>query len=337
MADLVAHTNSSSGAEDTALNIKVMKTALLTSTMLMLLKFVAYYLTGSSAILSDALESIINVVAGAFAIVSVILAAKPPDEDHPYGHGKIEYFSAGFEGALIIFAAMGIFIEGIHQILHPQPLSFLGKGLLILLLSGTVNLALGLIIIRTGKQTGSLTLLADGKHILTDVYTSVWVLLGVGVVYFTEWLWMDGVVACCAGVNIVISGGRLVRQAFTGLMDESDPELLEDICALLATNRKEVWIDIHKLRAWRSGPRVHIDFHLILPRDMLMSAAHLEVKQLEALFQNRYKGLADVLIHLDPCEPPQCPACNNDPCDMREEDKAVDSEWKREVLISDAE
>lgn len=271
------------------------------SVVLMAAKFYTFHLTRSSAVLSDALESIINVVAAAFAVVSIWMAAQPPDSDHPYGHGKIEYFSAGFEGALIILAAIGIFKTGISHLLMPKPLANLQAGLAILVAASAINLLLGIGLVRVGKRLRSLTLIADGKHVLTDVYTSVGVVAGLILVHWTGWLWLDGGIACLVGVNILLTGTRLVRQSFSALMDASDPHLLDEITRLLEGHRKGVWIDIHKLRAWRSGNFVHIDLHLVLPRDYLLDAAHVQAKALEQLLIDHFEGNADVLVHMDPC------------------------------------
>lgn len=275
--------------------------SLLVSLVLMAAKFYTFHLTHSSAVLSDALESIINVVAAAFAVVSIWMAAQPPDFDHPYGHGKIEYFSAGFEGALIIFAAIGIFKTGISHLLMPAPLKNLQAGLAILVAASAINLMLGIGLLRVGKKAQSLTLIADGKHVLTDVYTSVGVVVGLFLVHWTDWLWLDGAIACLVGVNILLTGTRLVRQSFSALMDASDPHLLFEISRLLEKHRKESWIDIHQLRAWRSGNFVHIDLHLVLPRDYLLDDAHTEAKALERLLIDHFEGNAGVLVHMDPC------------------------------------
>ncbi len=275
--------------------------SLFVSVVLMAAKFYTFHLTRSSAVLSDALESIINVVAAAFAVVSIWMAAQPPDSDHPYGHGKIEYFSAGFEGALIIFAAIGIFKTGISHLLMPQPLANLQEGLAILGAATVINLLLGIGLVRVGKKVQSLTVLADGKHVLTDVYTSVGVIAGLFLVQWTDWLWLDGAIACLVGVNILLTGTRLVRQSFSALMDASDPKLLDEISRLLERHRKEVWIDIHQLRAWRSGNFVHIDLHLVLPRDYLLDHAHTQAKAVEQLLIDHFEGSAGVLVHMDPC------------------------------------
>ena len=255
--------------------------SLLIGAGLMAVKFIAFYLTGSAAILSDALESIINVVAAGFALGSIIIAAKSPDPDHPYGHGKVEYFSAGFEGALIVLAALGIFYAAWPRLLNPQAIPKLEKGLLLILGAALVNLVLGMVLVMLGRRTKSIVLTADGKHVLTDVVTTVGVVLGLVGVYFTGWNWLDGAVAILVGLNILVTGARLVHQAAAGLMDKSDPELLEEICRVIAEQRRPMWIDIHQLRARRAGTRVFIDFHLILPRDLSLEASHAEVKQLE--------------------------------------------------------
>jgi len=304
---------------------------------LMLLKFYVYWLTQSSAILSDALESIINVVASAFALGSILLAAKPPDPSHPYGHGKIEYFSAGFEGALIVLAALGIVLEAWPQVLNPHDLPNLQGGMLILLGTCLINLLLGVGLIRVGKRTTSLVLVADGKHVLSDVYTSAGVLIGLVLVNRTGWYWMDGAIACLVALNILFIGTKLMRESFAGLMDASDPELLEKISRLIARHRKSAWIDIHRLRAWRSGNRIYVDFHLILPRDLALEEAHNEVNELQEMLKSHIEGLAEALIHAEPCIDPECPICGHDPCKLRQEPAQHQSLWHREELTAQLE
>lgn len=299
---------------------------------LMAMKFGAYRLTLSAAVLSDALESIVNVVAAAFALVSIIMAAKPPDSEHPYGHGKIEYFSAGFEGALIVMAAIGIFKVGVIQIFEPRPLPDLDSGMVILLAAAAANLLLGIGLVRVGRSTDSLTLVADGKHVLTDVYTSGGVILGLLLVRMTGWLWMDGAVACIMGINILATGMMLVRQSFLGLMDAADPALLGRIAGVLNAARRPAWIDIHQLRAWKSGHMVHLDLHLSLARDISLEAAHDEAKALEAAIVDRFGGNASVVVHMDPCEDDDCNVCPRDPCDERREGYRQARPWTIESL-----
>ncbi len=307
--------------------------SLVVSIALMAAKFYAYRITGSSAVLSDALESIINVVASAFAMGSIIFAAIPPDESHPYGHGKIEYFSAGFEGALIILAAIKIFTEGLSHILHPHEIPQLQEGILIVLAAGLINLLLGIRLIRVGRRTRSLALIADGRHVITDVYTSAGMVLGLFLVHLTGWYRLDGIIACVMGLNILVSGGGLVRQSVAGLMNRAEPELLEDISELLETHRKEIWIDVHQLRAWRSGTLIHMDFHLILPRHFSLEEAHREGKGLEYLINDHFGGDTSVLIHLDPCNDPDCPVCRRNRCELRGEEQKEHVRWNRHTLI----
>jgi len=297
-----------SDTEDTLLKLRVAAAggAIFVGIAIMAAKFYAWHLTGSSAILSDALESIINVVAGGFALAAVITSARPPDHDHPYGHGKIEFFSAGFEGALIILAAFGIFKVGLEHLLQPQPLPHLGIGLMVLLGTAAANLLLGPVLLKLGKKTESLVLEADGQHILTDVYTSVGVLAGLFLAHISGWYWLDGTIACLVGINILRTGLQLVRRSFAGLMDAMDPELLQQVVDVINQSRRPKWIDIHRLRVWRSGRHVHIDLHLILPGDLPLDDAHAEAGYLENALSAGFQGNASVLVHMDPCIDAEC-------------------------------
>jgi cation diffusion facilitator family transporter len=298
-------------------------------------KFYAFHLTRSSAVFSDALESIINVVASAFAFVSIVLAAKPPDKSHPYGHGKVEYFSAGFEGALIIIAAIGIFKTGWDHIIRPQSLPNLAYGIYILLGAGLGNLILGLILVRAGKRTESLALKADGKHILTDVITSAGVLIGLLLVQLTGLYWLDGTVACMVGFSILYTGIGLVKESSAGLMDKAEPALLREISSLLERHRKDIWAGIHELKAFRSGNFVNVSLHLILPREFTLEEAHREAEVVETVIRDYFKGRASVLVHPDPCADPDCPACRRHACELRTKMETASSTWTAETLISE--
>jgi cation diffusion facilitator family transporter len=303
---------------------------------LMAVKFQAWFLTGSSAILSDALESIINVIAGGFALMSVWIAERPPDEAHPYGHGKIEYFSAGFEGALIVLAAMGIFYTGGRRILHPRPMPHLDAGLWLLGAAALVNGLLGYLLLRIGRRTRSLTLVADGRHVLTDVYTSVGVMAGLGMVQLTGRFWLDGLVACLVGLHILVTGGRLVREAVFGLMDRTDPALIDRLAAHINAHRRPYWIDIHELRCRQAGRMTYLSLHLILPRDLILEAAHDEAKQLEDLLMAFFDNAASVVIHMDPCREVNCADCLREPCGHRRGPGRAPAPWTRALLIGSA-
>ncbi|MGA3113706.1 MAG: cation diffusion facilitator family transporter [Syntrophobacteraceae bacterium] len=303
------------------------------SALLMMLKFYSFWLTGSSAILSDALESIINVVAGGFALWSVLLASRPPDVVHPYGHGKIEFFSVGLEGTLIVLAAGGIFWEALPKIVTPRALPELDFGLIILLATALVNLWLGKTLIRTGERTRSMAVSADGKHILTDVYTTAGVLIGLFLVRQTGWYFLDGAVACVVAANILFMGAKLISESSSRLMHAYDPELLDQISEIIAQNRKPQWIDVHRLRAWRSGRQIYIDFHLILPREISLEDAHREVTEIEQLLKTQLPGVGDAMIHAEPCIGPECRICLREPCRIRGQAFFEQPSWCRKEVI----
>jgi cation diffusion facilitator family transporter len=313
----MAETGRSKEAAEQRRRLEMMALSVSVSAFLMALKFYCYWLTRSSAILSDALESIINVVASGFAMWSVFLASKPPDIEHPYGHGKIEFFSVGFEGALIVLAAGAIFWEALPKIAAPRPLPRLDLGLLILLGTGLINLWLAKTLIGAGERTRSAAMAADGRHILTDVYTTAGVLVGLILVRQTGWNFLDGAVACAVAANILFIGAKLVLESSSRLMHAYDPALLDRIAIIIEQNRKPEWVDIHHLRAWRSGRNIYIDFHLILPRDMSLEDSHREVMLVEQLLRTSLPETAEAMIHAEPCIGAECRICSQEHCLIR--------------------
>jgi cation diffusion facilitator family transporter len=266
-------------------------------------KWAAYVLTGSHAILSDALESVVHVAATAFALVSLIVAARPPDPKYPYGYGKIGYFSAGFEGGLIALAALLIFYEAAQGILAGEPLTRLDLGLALIVAASVVNLGLGLWLIAQGKRTGSLILVADGQHVLSDSYTSFGVVLGIALVKLTGWRWLDPAVAVLLGANILRTGVGLVREAYSGLMGRADPALLDRIVGALQAARQPGWLDLHHLRAWQSGDRVFVDFHLVVPADWTVTQVHDAQDFARDRLREALGPAAEPIIHFDPERP----------------------------------
>jgi len=242
------------------------------------------------------------------------VARMPPDSDHPYGHGKVEYFSALLEGSLIVVAAGCIIYAAIPKIFAPQELTRLDYGLLVSVVASAMNLALGLFLVREGKKTNSITLVADGKHVLTDVYTTAGVLVGLLIVWMSNWLWMDGVIACVVAINIVWTGYGLIRESVKGLMNEADHSLVKEICSLLNDSRRSEWISIHNLRAWQAGRFIHIDFHLVLPRQLSFENVHNIIDSLESILKDKYDGTAEVMIRTDICKGDFCSICLYDKC-----------------------
>ncbi len=289
-------------------------------------KFGAYLLTGSAAIFSDAAESVVHVLATGMALFSIILSSKPADDSHPYGHGNIEFFSAGIEGLLILIAAIFIIYESIGSIIAGPKLHQLGIGAIIITLASTVNLLLGNYLIRTGKKTNSLTLVADGKHVLTDSITSFGVIAAVLLVMLTDILLLDPIIAIVVALNILFTGWKLIRESVSGLMIEANPVTLKKLSDTLIHAKKDYWIDIHELRFWQSGDKLFIDFHLILPYYFNIKQAHDEENFIESELQKVFSNV-DSKIHLDYCLPDLCKFCNYQTCTVRSEIKSKSINW----------
>ena len=287
---------------------------------LLLVKYAAYRLTGSAAVLSDALESIINVVAAAFAMASLAFAARPADSNHPYGHGKMEFFSAAFEGGLIAFAALAIIWYAILDLIRGPELKAIEVGAALTLGAGVVNAALGLFLIRTGRRTRSLTLVADGQHVLSDFWTSFGVVVGLGLVRVTGWVWLDPVVALVVGANLGRTGLALVRHAAGGLLDEEDTELLGRIVAAFDETRTPGIIRIHRLRAIRAGRFTHVDAHLVLPEYWTIERAHEVTDAYEQRVMDACNIDGEIVFHNDPCRRLLCSACDVPDCPIRRAD-----------------
>ena len=320
-------------------NISIKKKAAYISLFIGILMFIgkmgAYLITGSAAIFSDAAESVVHILATSMALTSIIISAKPADDSHLYGHGNVEYFSAGIEGALIFVAAIVIIYQAMIDLIKGTVLKSLDIGLVIVGLAGIINLVLGFYMVRTGKKTDSITLIADGKHILTDSFTSIGILIGIFLVILTEYTILDPIVAIIVALNIIGTGYKLIRQSVGGLMLETDPRLLEKIANMLSNFKKEYWIDIHELRYWKSGDGMFIDFHLILPCYFTIEQTHKEEKEITEILNKEFVN-AQIKIHFDFCRPELCKYCEYSICKIRKEDRSVKFEWNVKKLSGDA-
>lgn len=270
------------------------------------IKSYAYYLTNSKAMLTDALESIVNVMASSFAIYSIYLSSQPKDNNHPYGHGKIEFFSSGIEGVLILLAGVFIIYQSVNTLIFPEPLSLLPYGMVLISFSGVINGWLGYKLSQKGKEYNSLTLEADGKHILTDAASSIVLLLGIAVIYFTDYFFLDSVFSILFSLYIIFNGYLLVRKSVAGLMDESSPKAMTATVDLLNRYRKENWIDVHNMRVQQYGGDRHIDLHLTLPYYYDLRTTHNEVHEVELVLEKGMPGHVEVFVHADPCLPEKC-------------------------------
>jgi cation diffusion facilitator family transporter len=291
--------------------------ALVGGVVVLLTKLAAWRLTGSTAVLSDALESFVNVAAGALLLASLYLSSQPADRNHPYGHGKVEFFSAGVEGTLIAIAALLIGVAAVKQMLAGVQLRSIDLGLVLVTAATTVNAAIGMHLIRVGRRVNSLALVADGRHLVTDVVTSVGVVVGLALVWLTGLSILDPIVALLVALQILGTGWNLTRQAIGGLMDEADPHLLEEMVAAMDARREPSWIDTHSLRSWRSGAVEHVDLHLVVPRYFDADQLHDIDERVERALLSATQRPGEVITHFDPCRPRYCTACAMAPCPVR--------------------
>lgn len=288
------------------------------SCAIFVLKISAYRITGSTAILSDALESIVNVIASIVAFFVIRFAAQPADDEHPYGHGKAESFSSAFEGGMIFFAAVMIIGEAAKALIFSEPTRKLEVGLIVVAGAAFLNLVLGLYLKKVGERHHSDALKASGAHVLSDVYTTVGVIVGLGLMVWTNLKWIDPVIAILVGLQLAYSGFKIVRQSLGILMDEQDEEVLSNLAESLEKNREAGVIDIHHLRIIRSGRFHHVDAHLVVPEYWDISHVHGVTHAFEAKTVSDYKFDGELAFHLDPCKKSFCKICEVANCPIRE-------------------
>jgi cation diffusion facilitator family transporter len=297
--------------------------------LLLIVKFLAYHLTKSNTVLTDALESIVNVVAGALGLYSLIVAAMPKDENHPYGHGKIEFISAGVEGTLIILAGVLIVIKSVYSFIEPMPVAQLDLGIYITGGAGAVNYILGAWAVRQGKRSQSVALVASGRHLISDTYSTIGLVIGLGLIWATDWLWLDSATAILFGFIIAYTGYHIIKESIAGIMDEVDYELVERVVRMLQTHRQANWIDVHNLRIIKYGGNLHIDCHLTVPKFFDVVAAHNEVDALELVFEREIQPQIELFIHVDACIPDSCRLCPRQNCPVRSQNFDKLEVWTR--------
>lgn len=302
--------------------------------ILLLLKFGAFLITQSNAILSDALESIVNVIAGSIALYSLYLSAKPKDEDHPYGHGKVEFISAGIEGSMILMAGIFISYKSIKDLFFTSHgLDNLDIGLAITLFAGLVNYVMGVLVVKKGTALRSATLLANGKHLQSDAYTSLGLLLGLIVVYLSGIYWLDNMIALIFALIIIFMGLKIIRGSIRDIMDEMDMDEAENIVQTLNEIRQPAWIDIHNLRIIKFGAALHIDCHLTVPYYYDIREGHEEVELLDKWMNEKLEPNIEFFVHLDPCLPESCKICSVKDCPVRQFEQVEKIEWKLENVL----
>ncbi len=277
--------------------------SILAAIITIVLKTLAYFLTGSVGLLSDALESFVNLAAAIIALGALTIAARPPDDEHEFGHDKVEYFSSGVEGTLILFAAASIAVTSIERLINPQPLDDVNIGLVLSVAASVVNAGVAFILLRAAREYNSITLEADARHLLTDVYTSVGVIVGVFLVGVTGWVWLDAAIALLVALNILWAGVGLVRRSASGLMDTAiSPEDRAQV-EIILTRYRQQGIDFHALRTRDAGARQFVTLHVLVPAGWTVQRGHNLLEKLEQDIRAAVPR-AHVITHLEPLGDP---------------------------------
>lgn len=316
-------------------NLIIQKWIAAISVLILAAKFLAYYLTHSVAILTDALESIVNVAAGFIGLYSLYISAKPRDINHPYGHGKAEFLSAAVEGTLILSAGAIIIYKAVQHFIFPTPIHSIDKGIILIGITGLVNLCVGFLGFRYGKRNQSLALVASGRHLISDSYSTFGIVAGLLLISFTKIVWIDGAVAILFGGIIIYTGYKILRRSIAGIMDEADGELLEKMVRVLNENRKENWVDLHNLRVIKYGSILHVDCHLTVPWYLNVNEAHAEIEALGSLIKREFGQSLELFVHSDGCLYVQCPICLKSDCPVRHHPFEKKIEWSLENILSD--
>jgi cation diffusion facilitator family transporter len=315
-------------------NLRIQKIITVVGILLFVVKVVAYYLTNSVAILTDALESTINVASALFGLYALHLASIPRDKNHPYGHGKIEFISATIEGVLISVAGLIIIVESIEKLESPNIVGKLDSGILLVAFTALVNYLLGYYAVKKGTNNNSIALISSGKHLQSDTYSTIGIILGLIILYFTHWEIVDSLVALCFAFLLIFTGYRIIRQAVSGIMDEADTKLLNNVIAYISEKRRINWIDIHNLRIIKYGSTLHFDCHITVPWYFTVNEAHTEINALELLIKEKYGESVEIFVHTDGCMPFSCKICQKTDCTKRLEPFQKKVDWNLDNLAS---
>ncbi|TAD84131.1 MAG: cation transporter [Bacteroidetes bacterium] len=290
-------------------------------------KFVAYFATHSVAILTDALESIVNVVAGFITLYGLHIAAKPRDANHPYGHGKAEFLSSGIEGALVMVAGILIVLEAAKKLLHPTPVAQLDLGMALVAACGVINFAAGKLALNTSKKYNSIAIGATGRHLISDAISSIGLIAGLLLMHATGWLWLDAAVALLFAAIVIVTGAKIVRRSVAGIMDEADEIILQRMVSTLNKQRRPEWIDFHNLRIIKYGNALHLDCHMTLPWYLNVHEAHQEIDHLALIVRQEFDDTLELFVHTDGCQPFGCNICSMQKCTVREQPFLKQVEW----------
>lgn len=299
------------------LKFRVQKNIAIASFLLFVGKLVAYYLTNSVGILTDALESTVNVTTGFITLYAIYISLKPKDANHPFGHGKAEFLSASIEGFLIIIAGLIIIFEAIKRLFVPAEVAQLDVGIIIVALAGFFNYLIGWYSIRVGQKNNSIALVSGGKHLQSDTYSSIGLVIGLVLLYYTHKAWLDSFIALIFGTIIIVTGLKILKETTSNLMDEADFQLIEQFGTLINENKPDEWIDIHNFRLVKYGDSFHINCDLVLAWDTNLSAAHREGEKLKELLVSNFDQDIVLNLHTDECFGKYCKYCKRTNCPAR--------------------
>lgn len=317
-------------------NLLIQKIVVTVAVLLFAIKILAYFITHSVSVLTDALESVANVGAGFIGLYSLYISAQPKDQNHPYGHGKAEFLSAGVEGSLIIIAGFIIIYKSVYSLLYPQPLHQLDYGMILIAATAVVNFLVGYLSIRRGKKNNSLALIASGRHLQSDTYSTLGIIAGLILIYFTNLIWLDSVIALFFALIIIVTGYKIIRSSIAGIMDEADLGLLEKMVEVLDKNRQENWVDLHNLRVIKYGGQLHVDCHLTVPWYLNVHEAHAEIDKLANLIKHEFGNTIELFVHSDGCLYFQCNICSKHDCHVRQKPFEQKVPWSTKNLLRDA-
>ncbi len=317
-------------------NFEFQKVIVVLGFSLMAVKFIAYWLTESVAILTDATESIVNVVAACIGMYALYLSAQPPDRSHPFGYGKIEIISSAIEGTMIIIAGGLVILESIDSFFNPGEIQQLDVGLVLVALAAVANYVVGRMAIRKGRKNRSPALEASGKHLCSDTYSSIGIFIGLGVVYLAESMghdmrWLDSSIAVVFGIIIMVTGIGVLKKSAEDTMDRADESLLSDVSALICEYRHDDWIDVFNLRLIKYGPKIYIDMKIVLPKSMTIGQEDMELREVTDAVRGKFGDNVEMSITAVPCREYDCAHCERN-CFERKSEFVSLMDWNSKML-----
>lgn len=339
--DLGHHDESHTGKSMSEDSYRFQKVIFVLGITLLVVKFTAWYLTSSVSILTDAMESIVNVIAGAVGLYALHLSSKPRDAEHPFGHGRVEIISSSIEGVMISTAGVLILLEALKSIVTPKTITDLDIGLVLVALAAIANYLVGAYAIRKGKKNRSQALVASGRHLCSDTYSSIGIIVGLVLMLILQWVgyplpWLDGAIALLFGGIILYTGIKVIKESFDTIMDKADMEILEGVLETLNEHRHDHWIDIHNVRVVKYGSVLNMEMHAMFPRKMTVERQFEEINEVIGSVKEKFGDSVELNIMSEPCTDALCKVCQMD-CDIRACTCSNKVEWTIRTIVHDDE